>query len=148
MTPTGGSLGNPHPAARTHCHAWRRGGGVAARGARAADGDTGDRVPRQHVASGVGALSDGIPTGACYLGLVPEHPRPTCVALSSTTRTALSSTTFWPDPDALPCVHAGNSKRDMAMRSLQPNACPIRAIVSNLGMLRATAYRYISKIYQ
>jgi hypothetical protein len=26
MTPTGGSHGNPHQAARIHCHGWQRGG--------------------------------------------------------------------------------------------------------------------------
>ena len=36
--------------ARVHHAARRRGGGVAARGARAAAGDAGDRVPRPHVA--------------------------------------------------------------------------------------------------
>ena len=34
MTPTGGSHGNQHPTARIHCHARRRGGSVAVRGAR------------------------------------------------------------------------------------------------------------------
>ena len=37
-------------AARVHHAARRRGGGVAARGARAAAGDAGDRVPRPHIA--------------------------------------------------------------------------------------------------
>ena len=37
-------------AARVHHAARRRGGGVAARGARAAAGDAGDRVPQQLVA--------------------------------------------------------------------------------------------------
>jgi hypothetical protein len=36
MTPVGGSHGNPHPAARIHCHGWQRGGRVVARGTRAA----------------------------------------------------------------------------------------------------------------
>src|SRR6516164_2951474 len=42
----------------------RRGSRLASRGARAAAGNAGDRVPKQHFAHGVGALSDGIPTGA------------------------------------------------------------------------------------
>ena len=37
-------------AARVHHAARRRGGGVAARGARAAAGDAGDRVPQQRLA--------------------------------------------------------------------------------------------------
>ena len=37
-------------AARVHHPSRRRGGGVAARGARAAAGDAGDRVPRRHIA--------------------------------------------------------------------------------------------------
>ena len=39
-------------APRVHHAARRRGGGVAARGAGAAAGDAGDRVPAQHVACG------------------------------------------------------------------------------------------------
>src|SRR5262245_57133442 len=44
MTPTGGSHGNLHPTARIRCHAWQRGCRVAARGARAAAGEAGDRI--------------------------------------------------------------------------------------------------------
>src|SRR6516162_8097996 len=36
------SRGNPHEAARLHNARWWHGGGMAARGARAADGDAGD----------------------------------------------------------------------------------------------------------
>src|SRR5436309_15634732 len=46
--PAGGSHGNPHPAARIHCHAWHR-RGVAARLARAAAGAAGDRIPQHEV---------------------------------------------------------------------------------------------------
>ena len=42
-----GSHGNPHPTARIHIHTGRRGSCVAARGARAAAGDAGDRVSLQ-----------------------------------------------------------------------------------------------------
>ena len=44
--PAGGSHGNPHPTARIRFHTGRRGSGVAARGARAAANDAGDRVLR------------------------------------------------------------------------------------------------------
>ena len=47
MTPMGGSHGNPHPAARIHRRAWRRGGSVAVRGARAARTRKG-RARRHH----------------------------------------------------------------------------------------------------
>ena len=40
-----GSHGNPHPTARIHIHTGRRSSCVAARGARAAAGDAGDRIP-------------------------------------------------------------------------------------------------------
>src|SRR5262245_16357277 len=43
MTPTGGSHGKPHRTTKILGHAWR-GGGVAARGARAAAGDAGRRI--------------------------------------------------------------------------------------------------------
>ena len=44
------SRGPSNETARVHHAARRRGGGVAARGARAAAGDAGDRVSPQHVA--------------------------------------------------------------------------------------------------
>ena len=39
----------------------RRGGGLAARGARAAAGDAGNRIYQEHVRGWIGPLSDGIP---------------------------------------------------------------------------------------
>src|SRR5256886_17489417 len=42
MTPTGGSHGKPHRTTKVLSHAWRRGGGVAARGACAAAGKAAD----------------------------------------------------------------------------------------------------------
>ena len=44
--PPAGGYGNPHPTARIRFHTGRRGSGVAARGARAAANDAGDRVLR------------------------------------------------------------------------------------------------------
>src|SRR5262249_15211023 len=50
--PTGGSHGKPHRTAKILSHARRRSGDVAARGARAAVGDAGDRVPQRHMPDG------------------------------------------------------------------------------------------------
>jgi hypothetical protein len=47
--PTGGSHGDLHRTARIHRRARQRSGCVAARGARAAAGDAGDRIPGQRV---------------------------------------------------------------------------------------------------
>src|ERR1700745_10517 len=46
MTPIGGSHGKPHWTTKILSHARRRGGRVAARRARAARRDAGDRLPR------------------------------------------------------------------------------------------------------
>jgi len=48
--PTGGSGGNPHPTTRIHSRDQRRSGGVAARCARAAGSDAGDRFLSSHIA--------------------------------------------------------------------------------------------------
>src|SRR4029078_7696685 len=47
MTPTGGSHGKPHRTTKILSHARRRGGDVAARGARTAAGDVGDRLSQR-----------------------------------------------------------------------------------------------------
>ena len=62
--PAEGSHGNPHPTARIHFTTRRRGGGVAARGARAAAGDAGDRV------FGANRSTDA----ACAVCRVPPRP--------------------------------------------------------------------------
>jgi len=51
-----GRVGMRHRETRTHCRFWQRGAGMAARRARAAAGDTGDRLSQRHVA---GRLLDG-----------------------------------------------------------------------------------------
>src|SRR6266404_1421460 len=50
MTPTGGSHGKPHRTTKILSHAWRRGGRVAARGARAAGREAADHrvLGRRH----------------------------------------------------------------------------------------------------
>src|SRR5262249_34633429 len=60
--PTGGSHGKPHRATKILGHA-RCGGGVAARGARAAAGDAGGRASRLEVTRRVGGSSARISSG-------------------------------------------------------------------------------------
>src|SRR5262249_11033006 len=59
--PSGGSHGNPHRTTKILSHARRRGGGVAARGARAADSDASDRVLSQRGARRLCILCDHVP---------------------------------------------------------------------------------------
>ena len=59
-----------HIRRREFIHAWRRGGGVAARGARAAAGDAGDRFSPPRIAGGVGGPLRGFRQGLKDAGYV------------------------------------------------------------------------------
>src|SRR5262249_3062291 len=61
--------------ARVHHAARRRGGGVAAHGARAADGDAGDRLLQCRIGRTVAAADRGVPRGSEGIGLCR---RPEC----------------------------------------------------------------------